>query len=278
MDEKRSKRISKGKHQRRKKPVHHPPPATERMHVRPPLAAAPPVEESALRLSSRVCPEPIFPPSPDSSGRNLFPDPPGQPKLSLAIHPVKFQEAIANVDASFDFGNTMTQMRPANIDVPHFNSDYMIGDENFMDNDLRPDSQLNENSFLMDSILKVNRSNRSIDSRRDRLDTSESHMRNRFIRMTSGRRSPAPIMILDGLGDNSGQGVGWPEGQGFPGLPESLNASRVLFQTLPGHHDFSYDTLPFADRGRTEGLFVKVNESILGLPRNSSDNSEKDRT
>jgi hypothetical protein len=277
MDEKRSKRISKGKNQRRKKPAYVPLPP-ERLSLRHVIAAAPSVEDTSLRVFSRTRTDPIFIPSPDSSAQNLFPDPPGQSKLSLSIRPVKFQDAIANVDASFDFGNTLTQMRIGNIEVPHFSSDYILGDDNFMDNDLRPDSQANENSFLMDSILKVNRSNRSMDSRRDYMDTSESHMRNRFIRLTSGRRSPAPIMILDGLGENSGPTSGYSEGQGLSGLPDSLNASRVLFQTLPGNSDFSYETLPFPDKVRTEGLFVKVKESVLGLPKRSSDNFEKDRS
>lgn len=257
MDEKRSKRISKHKNQRRKKPAFVPQPADRRIARAPvpaPVPTKPVPRPPLVPRDETVCNQ-----SPESSINNVFMESGRSGKLTLAVHPVKFQDAIAKVDANFDFGQTqLSHVRPVNLEVPVFQADYMLGCD-LLDPDGRQDSQANENSFLMDSILKVNRSHRSIDSHLERLNQSNSRpQRPRFIRMTSGRRSPAPLMVLEELDDASAN-VPWAnDSLGFQGVPESLNGSRALFQTLPAPNDFSYDTLPFADRSRTEGLFLKI--------------------
>lgn len=276
MDEKRSKRISKHKNQRRKKPAFVAPPNDRRLPRVPPAAAPVPsktVHHPPPPLAPRE--EPFFSQSPDSSLNNVFMESGRPSRLTLAVHPVKFQDAIAKVDANFDFGQTqLSHARPVNLEVPTFQADFMLGCD-LLDQDGRQDSQANENSFLMDSILKVNRSHRSIDSHLERLNTSNSRLQHpRFIRMTSGRRSPAPLMVLEELGDSSAN-IQWPNDPlGFQGVAESLNGSRALFQTLPAPNDFSYDTLPFADRSRTEGLFLKIADGTAAVrPRPNEDDA-----
>lgn len=275
MDEKRSKRISKGKHQRRKKQSYssH---SLERMGGKQvTLSAVPPAEFAPIRLLNRLRSTPSNTPSPDQSLQNVFPDPFHSSKLTLAVQPVKFKDAIANVDASFDFGQTQLSLpRPSNIEVPHFTPDFMLVYENFTEGEGRQDSQANDNSFLMDSILKVNRSHRSINN--SHMDQSNSHLNSsRFIRMTSGRRSPAPIMILDDLAENNGHAQWGTNHHDFHGIAESLNASNILFQTLPAQGDMSYDTIPFADRFKTDGMFLKIGESVLQTPKLSMNGPEK---
>lgn len=239
------------------------------------LAAVPPADFAPIRQPTRLRSTPSNTPSPDQSLRNVFPDPFQSSKLTLAVQPVKFQDAIANVDASFDFGQTQLSLpRPSNIEVPQFTPDFMLGYDNFTEGEGRQDSQANDNSFLMDSILKVNRSHRSINN--SHLDYSNNHLNgSRFIRMTSGRRSPAPIMILDDLAENNGHAQWGADHHGFHANPESLNASHILFQTLPAQGDMSYDTIPFADRFKTDGLFLKIGESVLQIPKLSMNGLEK---
>lgn len=248
MEEKKNKRISKGKHQRRRKTASLPPQLTVRT-------------SRAFAEGGRYSAGPLRAEAPDGTSAEASVhnegdenEEPRPPQASPSRR--GFAEGASLADASIDFGGFTAIHRPLNIEMPGFMGSSMMGEEGLMEQEGRPDSRPNENSFLLDSILKINRSH---DSRADRSNSVFNPLRSRFIRSTSGRHSSESIRILEGL-DPPAPPLYVPEPVGGG---ENLNAS--LLATLPPQLDFSYDTVPFGERLRHDNLFAQIPD-VHGLP------------
>lgn len=240
MNEKQSKRISKGKGGRRRKsaaPVY-PPKNDHRVKAKFPSAPM-------ARASSRHRP----PESNFDDQESIRPDPSLDNDALVATvitrklphHQPRMQDALDKVDASFDFGVREPPVRVLEDDLLEYPADLIIPDENILANEFRPGPS-HDNSFLQDSILKVNK---SFGSQSDKLNGSNSIYGTKFIRKTSGRRSPGPLLLLDGFREHFPM-IG-PMGEISNSIQERYLDGSLL-RTLPNQGDLSYDILPFAGR------------------------------
>lgn len=241
MNEKQSKRISKGKGGRRRKSVAPPVPPKYEHLVKAKPSAVPMARAGGRHRHPEPKAEEPFPVRPDAALETEFA---GTTVITHKFphHQLKYQDALEKVDASFDFSAREPAALVQNFEVPSYAADPVIPDEHFLTNDFRCDNHTNENSFLHDSILKVNR---SFGSRSDGLNGSNSLLGSRFIRKTSGRRSPGPLLFMDGCREFCTT-IGQLGDVSINSQERLVDGS--LFRTLPNQGDMSYEILPFTGR------------------------------